>query len=158
MLRKEFLEKISLPPEVMKLQLPPLRSRREDIDIFAEYFLKKHALAMGKSVESYHPDTLEKLRHCSWPGNIRELENVIERAIVLSTNRIITPDLLPPLDSSGSIQEVPMGISLEEATSIFKKQYIEKTLKTTQKNQTKAAKILHINRSYLNRLVKEFKL
>lgn len=153
-----FREDLFYRLKVMKLQLPPLRDRMEDMPLFAEYFLKKHALAMGKFIESCHPETLERLQRYSWPGNIRELENVIERAIVLAADHVITPDLLPPLDASGNVQEVTVGKSLEEATNLFKQQYIDKTLKMTRYNQTQAAKVLEINRSYLNRLVKDLDL
>jgi len=153
-----FREDLFYRLKVMELQLPALRDHMEDIQIFADYFLKKHALSMGKFLESYHPETIERLKHYSWPGNIRELENVIERAVVLATDQLITPDLLPPLDTSGNVQEVTLGKSLEEATNLFKQQYIDKTLMMTRNNQTQAAKILKINRSYLNRLVKEFDL
>ena len=153
-----FREDLFYRLKVMKLELPPLRDRMDDLHVFAEYFLKKHARSMGKSVSSYHPETLEQLQSYSWPGNIRELENVIERAVVLAADHIITPDLLPPLDTGSHSREIVVGKSLEDAASIFKQQYIEKTLKITQYNQTQAAKILKINRSYLNRLVKEYDL
>jgi len=150
-----FREDLFYRLNVVKILLPPLRERKEDIPVLAEHFLKKHNQAMQKRMKTFAPGTLERIMSYSWPGNIRELENVIERAVVLATGDTLNSDLLPPLVDDASPGEINVGVPLEKAQMDFKKQYIIKTLQFTDNNQTKAAEILKIQRTYLNRLIKE---
>jgi len=152
----QFREDLYYRLNVMKICLPPLRERPEDIPIFVEYFLKKYNQAMGKNITNITIDTMNTLKNHSWHGNIRELENAIERAVVLASERELTPDLLPALIEGKSAEEIEIGTSLEEALLKFKRQFITKTLAFTNSNQTKAAELLKIQRTYLNRLIKEF--
>jgi len=153
-----FREDLFYRLNVVALQLPSLRERPEDIPIFAEHFLKKHCQAMQKNDLTLSADALSRLKAYHWPGNIRELENVIERAVVLATGKAITPDLLPALTSGEEVEAVLVGLPLEEALLKFKKQFIARTLRSTNNNQTRAAEILKIQRTYLNRLIKELEL
>lgn len=150
-----FREDLYYRLNVVSLHLPTLRERVMDIGLLADQFLKRHSQRMQKNVVRITPDTMEVLKSYSWPGNIRELENVIERAVVMASGKELTPDLLPPLVEGQSPQEIGIGTSLEEAQSRFKKQFIAKTLRFTNKSQTQAAKLLKIQRTYLNRLIKE---
>jgi two-component system, NtrC family, response regulator AtoC len=143
---------------VVNLKLPSLRSRKEDIQSFSEFFLQKHNRAMGKNLKGFSPDFLDLLLRYNWPGNIRELENVIERAVVLANGPEITTNLLPAFSSTDSLQEAEFGPSLEKAINDFKKSFISKTLKGAENNQTKAAKVLNIQRTYLNKLIKDLKI
>ena len=111
---------------------------------------------MGKNITNITSDTMNILKNHPWHGNIRELENAIERAVVLASERELTPDLLPALIEGKSAEEIEIGTSLEEALLKFKRQFITKTLAFTNSNQTKAAELLKIQRTYLNRLIKEF--
>src|SRR5207245_2193154 len=70
---------------VIPISVPGLRERREDIELLANHFLKKYAAAAGKSIVTIHPDSLSKLQTFHWPGNVRQLENTIERAVALET-------------------------------------------------------------------------
>ncbi|MBE3589166.1 MAG: sigma 54-interacting transcriptional regulator, partial [Thermoanaerobacteraceae bacterium] len=81
---------------VMVIQLPPLRERKADIRELATYFLKRISGRLGKGVEGFAPETLDLFLNYHWPGNIRELQNVVERAVNLATGPVITTDLLPP--------------------------------------------------------------
>lgn len=110
---------------------------------------------MGKNISRISADAMKILKSHSWNGNIRELENVIERAVVLASNNEITPDLLPPLAKKKAADDIGIGIPLEEALLKFKAKFIANTLKLTNNNQTKAAELLQIQRTYLNRLIKE---
>lgn len=150
-----FREDLFYRLNVMLLKLPSLRERSEDIPEFANYFLKKHSRAMQKNPEVIEPDALEILQSYSWPGNIRELENVIERAVVLATGKALSADLLPLFTPHNHVNEIAVGLPLDEAIAKFKKQFITHTLHSTQNNQTKAAEILKIQRTYLNRLIRE---
>src|SRR5438874_4659880 len=92
-----FLEDLFYRLDVIPLVLPPLRERREDIPVLVEHFLRKHAQRSGRRVEQIRPDALERLLAYDWPGNIRELENTIERAVVLSSGPVIeTRDINMP--------------------------------------------------------------
>jgi len=153
-----FREDLYYRLNVVKIHLPALRERPGDIPIFAEYFLKKHCRTMGKNISKISFDVMEILKSHTWQGNIRELENVIERAVVLASNHEITPDLLPPLAHKKAGEDIEIGIPLEDALVKFKTKFISNTLKLTNNNQTKAAELLQIQRTYLNRLIKELKI
>jgi DNA-binding NtrC family response regulator len=153
-----FREDLFYRFNVVSLVLPPLRERPMEIAPLAEHFLKKFGCRMRKPAASFTPECLEKIRQYHWPGNIRELENAIERALVLASGPEISVDLLPTQLSSISDEVDGIGIPLEKALLQFKKQFIRKTLESTDWNQSKAAKILDIQRTYLSRLIKELNL
>lgn len=143
---------------VVTIYLPPLIQRREDIPILANYFLKRYNRVDGKRVKTISREALDLLMDYEWPGNVRELENVIERAVVLTDNDIILPEdiLLRPCKRGSDSEAVssPRSISLVEG----EKTLIQKALKTTYWNQTKAAKLLGIHRNTLRRKIKYLKI
>jgi len=155
---QKFREDLFYRLNVVKIKLPPLRERVDDIPVFAEYFLQKHNQNMGKHITGFTPDTLTKLQQYAWPGNIRELENVIERAVVLAKDQEITTGVLPSFTEQKAAGDTEIGTPLEQAILNFKKQFITRTLNSTNNNQTEAAKLLDIQRTYLNRLIKELKI
>jgi DNA-binding NtrC family response regulator len=144
---------------VVSLTLPPLRERAEDILLLAQHFLERFNQQMRKRT-TFSPATLGMLQKHTWPGNVRELQNVIERAVVLAIGAELAPDLLPPQmhEASQSPENITAGLPLDEAVLKFKKQFIAKTLASTGGNQSKAADILQIQRTYLSKLVKELGL
>src|SRR4029077_15675342 len=91
-----FREALFYRINVIPISLPPLRERREDIPFLAEHFLAKYNEQMGKQVSGLSHEVLELLQRHDWPGNIRELENVIERAVALESTPAILADSLPP--------------------------------------------------------------
>jgi transcriptional regulator with PAS, ATPase and Fis domain len=137
----EFREDLFYRLNVFPINIPPLRERKEDIPLLIKYFMKKYNSKIGKSVEIVSKEVIQKLTDYSWPGNIRELENVIERAIVLSTNnKLIIGDWLKQ-DLVSKDKEI---LSLEQ----LEKQHIEKVLQLTNgrvSGDKGAAKILNIN-------------
>ncbi len=139
---------------VINIELPSLRDRPEDIPDLVNYFVKKHNMNMSKPLKKLDKELMSHLKGYSWPGNIRQLENSIERAIVLAESDELTIDLFP-FESSDSAIEVNVGASLKEANDAFRQSFITNTLKSTGGNRTKAAKILDVQRSYLSRLIKE---
>ena len=138
---------------VIKITLPPLREKLGDISDLLTYFLKKHS-PEDQPVKKPGRGLIAHLRSYSWPGNIRELENSVERAIVLTDEVELSPEAFPFEISQAPI-ELNVGSTLKEASDSFRTTFISNTLKSTGGNRTKAAKILDVQRSYLSRLLKE---
>jgi two-component system, NtrC family, response regulator AtoC len=129
---------------VVPIHLPPLRERHEDIIPLAEYFLEKMCLDNNKPKKQFTPEAKKKLLAYSWPGNIRELANIIERAVVLDASSQISIEHLH-LDNALPLQntqsDLPIGITLQE----LEKRLIIETLQHHQNNRTKAAETLGIS-------------
>jgi len=149
-----FREDLLYRLNVFVIELPALRERSEDIPILADYFLHRHAGMLKKKITGFTREAMNILQNYPWPGNIRELENAVERAVVLASNDSISADLLPD-PGNRQTGTIAIGASLDEAVSAFKRRFIAETLAFTGNNQTKAAKILDIQRTYLNRLIKD---
>jgi Nif-specific regulatory protein len=99
---------------------------------------------------------MEKMVQYDWPGNIRELRNAIERAVVMGNGKEIVPDDLPIVSNRNSYPGLQVGLTLEEATNQFKKEFILLNLKHSAGNRSKAAKTMAIQRTYLSRLISKF--
>jgi len=155
---KKFREDLFFRLNVISVTVPPLRNRKEDIPALANHFLQKLNQEMQKRVSSIEPATLDMFLTYHWPGNIRELQNVLERAVVLSPGKTITVDLVLPQMGQKGKEEISPGIQLEDAVKKFKKEFICKTLTMSKNNQSQAARILGIQRTYLNRLIKELEI
>ncbi|MBC8284793.1 MAG: sigma-54-dependent Fis family transcriptional regulator [Nitrospinae bacterium] len=141
---------------VIKITLPPLREKIEDLPDLVSFFMKKHTPS-NQPIKKLSKNLIPHLMSYSWPGNIRELENSVERAIVLSDEEELTPEAFP-FETSQLPIELNVGSTLKEAGDSFRKTFITNTLKSTSGNRTKAAKILDVQRSYLSRLIKELEI
>lgn len=153
-----FREDLYYRLNVLTIRIPPLRERKEDIPQLIDFFLQKYTENLKKSQMHISSETMKILMNYSWPGNVRELENTIERAVVLTSTEEISADLFSNLTSKTLKEEIPAGVSLDQAIVTFKKLFLTKTLKLTEYNQTKAAQILNIQRTYLNRLIKDLNI
>jgi two-component system response regulator PilR (NtrC family) len=146
-LREDLFYRLNVIP----IQLPPLRDRREDIPLLVAHFIQKVGAAQGKAVRSVSPAALAILEGHPWPGNIRELENVIERAMVLGSGPVIDVDVLPPnLRQPGAAESVPVhlpaaGLDLEATMARIEQRYIEMALERTSGVQTRAAELLKVS-------------
>jgi formate hydrogenlyase transcriptional activator len=112
--QREFRADLYYRLNVFPITIPPLRERREDIPVLTNYFVAKYAQAMNKRIEKVPPEVIEALLRYPWPGNIRELQNFIERAVILSDGRILEPPLTElhlPLGNRDSGK----GLTLEAA-------------------------------------------
>ena len=141
--------------------VPPLRDRREDIPLLANHFLKKYVENTTKSINAISADTLRLLMQYDFPGNVRELENIIERAVLLETTELLQPSSLPSQILS-MISSQPISLS-PDSTEILPFEEVERqtlahALKVMNNNVTKAAEALKIDRSTLYRKVKLYKL
>jgi transcriptional regulator with PAS, ATPase and Fis domain len=156
----KFREDLYYRLNVVALTLPPLRERKEDLDDIADYFLRRFAHEMKKPVTGFADDVQDAFRNYSWPGNIRELSNVIERAVALSDAEILTRlDLPPAIVEPGPVPS-PSGpaevIPYQEAVERAKQEVIRAALEATKGNQSRAAEMLGVERTYLSRLMKQF--
>ena len=144
----------------MPIYIPPLRNRKDDIQELAHFFLKKFSKEVKKPFLGFSPDAEKLINAYSWPGNIRELENAVERACVLGKPPYIEEkDLLLKFESSSFEPEVNYSNpDSKSAVNDFKKSFIVKILNEHKWNQTAAAEKLGIQRTYLSRLIKELEI
>lgn len=153
----EFREDLYYRLKVIELVMPPLRERKEDIKLLCEYFLKKYD--KNETGFTISDEALAILEEYDWPGNIRELENVIQRGIVLSKNDIIERSDLPPEIEENTSEEtqVASGKSLTEAETEFRRMYIIRALRQTN-SKAEAAQLLGINRTHFYKLLSQLEI
>ncbi|MCR5725405.1 MAG: sigma-54 dependent transcriptional regulator [Treponema sp.] len=140
---------------VIHLEVPPLRARKDDIPLLLNAFLEKFSTENGKHVTGFDQRSRAALYKYDWPGNIRELENCVESAVVMAGGSEITLEDLPPSVSKATQSEsisIPMGITLEEAERIL----IEENLAANKGNKSKTADVLGIGRKTLHRKLSEY--
>ena len=147
---------------VIQLHLPPLRARREDIPLLVEHFVQKHAAALGRTLAGIEPDALAALVDYDYPGNVRELENLIERAVTLEPGDRITRASLPELakraqpgrpERAGAFPDE--GLDLEQLVADYERDLIGKALDHANGVRKSAAQLLGISfRSLRYRLAK----
>ncbi len=156
---KQFREDLYYRLNVVNIHLPALRERRDDIPRLVEHFIRKYGKEAGKAIESASPEALSMLQGYSWPGNIRELENCIERAVILCHGATILPKHLlfsdeeAPADKPSS----PTFDGLRPLRDI-ERDYIRYALGECENNQSKAASILGIDRKTLRNKIREYEL
>ena len=148
---------------VISIHLPPLRDRPEDIPVLVEHFLKKHAKRLGMPEKRLPAEVLKLLVEYPWPGNARELENCLERALVLSEGDAIQLGALPPYIASSNIARQEFAalgdatsLSIKERTAHLEIDLITKALAQTNGNKTQAAKVLEISHRTLLYKLKEY--
>ncbi|UCG13719.1 MAG: sigma-54-dependent Fis family transcriptional regulator, partial [Deltaproteobacteria bacterium] len=138
---------------VIPIQLPPFRERKGDVGLLAQYFLDRYNRQLKRGIRGFTSRALETLERYHWPGNIRELENLIERLVVLARdNELISSEDLPLeilLDSNATSEPPALKDGLLQARNNFERQCILKALKKAKWNQSEAARILRIHRNTL---------
>ena len=161
-----FREDLYYRINVIPISLPPLRERREDIPLLADHFLAKYSEQMGKSITGIAHSALELLLLHDWPGNIRELENVIERAVALEATPAVLPESLPPAlrggaaprNGTGSDALPAGGFDLEAHVKEIERDYIAQALKRAGGVQVKAAELLGMSFRSFRYYVKKYNL
>lgn len=157
---KTFRKDLFYRLNVIKIDLPPLRQRKDDIPLLVKHFIEVYGRENGREVEGVSEDVYEILDAHDWPGNVRELENLIERAVVFSRSKIITRESLPPLllarDASpdGRLGTPEESLDLKERTQTFQKKIILTALKKTRGVQKQAAGLLGVKPTTLNEMIK----
>ncbi len=171
---KSFREDLYYRLKVITISLPPLRMRKEDIPLLSKHFLVKHSKGLRSEAISFPDESMKRLIDYHWPGNIRELENVIKRAVILAKGNIISPDLLfegieKPVSQKGNdsarLFSYLNHYILENEGEIYKlaieefeKDLIQWALTKANGNQLQAAKLLGISRVMLHERTEKFKL
>jgi two-component system, NtrC family, response regulator PilR len=161
-----FREDLFYRINVIPIALPPLRERREDIPLLADHFLAKYNELMGKEITGIARPALELLQQHDWPGNIRELENVMERAIALERTPTILPDSLPPSIRTAGPKTVPpvsdtlpeTGFDLEAHVKEIERGYIAQALEQAGGVQVKAAELVGMSFRSFRYYVKKYNL
>jgi DNA-binding NtrC family response regulator len=159
-----FREDLFYRLNVVSIELPPLRERKDDIPLLVQHFLAKYGHDNRKEGLELAPEALELLSQFDWPGNVRELENVVERAVVLTSGPRIGADLIPdyvrrsPRFAAPSFVMPPEGISFKEVITDFEKRLIESTLEAAGGVQKRAAELLHIKPTTLNEMIKRYEI
>jgi len=166
--RGDFREDLYHRVNVVNIHIPPLRERPGDIPLLAEHFLKRYSSENEKPVEGISDDAMAKLSAFQWSGNVRELENAIERAVVLTRGTVLEPEDFPP-DVSGVEAQAPQSpfefrsdgrtvTPLKKALEGPEREIIEATLASVNWNRQKAAKLLDINRTTLFNKMRKYGL
>ncbi len=168
----EFREDLYYRLNVVHVELPPLRERPSDIPLLVEHFMKQFNEKLGRSITGFDEEALDKLLRHDWPGNIRELENVIERCMIFAEDGTVGAQSLPPdMRTAGTGTTVPWTASLaskpgetglkeavREATSKVEREFIARALERTGGNVTHTARLLKISRKSLQNKMKELGL
>jgi DNA-binding NtrC family response regulator len=160
-----FREDLYYRLNVVKIDLPPLRDRQEDIPLLATHFTQKYA-NQGETPKQISPEAMEVLLNYRWPGNVRELENAIERACVTSRDNVIQVDNLPPEVVAPPAAKLPFHIDLDRplpellrsAVATIEQQYLRKALKKARGSVGRCAKICGLSRRSVTYKIAEYKL
>ncbi len=174
--KKKFREDLFFRLNVVRIELPPLRERKSDIALLAEYFLNLFSVEMGVERKSLAKTSLKSMESYTWPGNVRELENILRRAVLLSPNIMLSPDdlrLPQKRKNKNSLEDMIMERLVEfmEKTPdkgtqelydtiipFMERPLIKLVLKKTRANQVHAAQLLGINRNTLRKKIKELNI
>jgi DNA-binding NtrC family response regulator len=153
--RQDLFYRISVVP----IHLPPLRERVADVPLLAQHFLKRFSQENQKTVDEIDDATMTILQSHAWPGNIRELENVVERGVILARGEVLMPGDLPPeLTKSAPAPTGSRTLPLKRALEIPEREIIERTLRGQNWNRQKTAQALDINRTTLFNKMRKYGL
>jgi two-component system response regulator PilR (NtrC family) len=151
-----FREDLFYRLNVIEVKMPPLRERKADLRALAQHFLEKYSRASGKGIQKISAYAIDLLNKYDFPGNVRELENLIERSVALSTTNILLPDSLAlsihkrrwiegVKGKRFDLNEVAGGVDLDQNLAEIERAYLTKALECTGNNKQKAAELLHIS-------------
>ncbi len=154
--REDFYYRIN----VVAMNIPPLRERREDIPLLAEYFSGRFAVENRKNIRGISPEAMKRLVAYDFPGNVRELENIMERAVVISRNRVIAARDLPFTDTvgAGPAEEPCFQGTLHEAVESLERRMVGNALEKAGFNQSRAARMLGLSERMLRYKLKKYGL
>jgi two-component system, NtrC family, response regulator PilR len=158
-----FREDLYYRVSVIPIQVPPLRERREDVEMLAVHFLKKYSAAAQKSILRVSVQSLAELRQCGWPGNVRELENAIERAVALETGTELQVDLAAErpsvragVSANGNTNVPSDGLDFDKYVEDIERSLITSALEQSGGVQTRAAELLKVSYRSFRHLLKKY--
>ncbi len=160
----EFREDLFYRLNVVRLDMPPLRERREDIPILAAHFLERYASENNKPFKGFSPEAIDYLTAYEWPGNVRQLQNVIERCVVLASGEVIGVEDLPleikdeESQYKSAVDLLPVRINLNETLEKIELALVRRALARSNFVQVKAAEMLGLSKSLLQYKLKKYKL
>ena len=161
---KKFRQDLFFRLNVIKIELPPLKDRKEDIPLLVKHFLDLYSEENKKEISGITEDVMEVLEGHEWPGNIRELENIIERAVVFTKTKLITRESLPSFLYSSqekqltALSSAPNFRTLREQTHLLQRKWILEALKKTSGVQKEAAQLLGVKPTTLNEMIKRLSI
>jgi two-component system response regulator PilR (NtrC family) len=154
-MENRFREDLYFRINVIKISMPPLREREGDLPLLSQFFLEKYSQEFGKDVKKISAYAMDILSQYSFPGNVRELENIIERSVTLETSNIVLPESLTlshfqkdkykPNENRRLTDLTPEGINLNEVIQRIEKEYIQKAITMSNGSKQKAAELLGIS-------------
>ncbi|RLB39315.1 MAG: sigma-54-dependent Fis family transcriptional regulator, partial [Deltaproteobacteria bacterium] len=152
-LEGKFREDLYFRLNVIHIEIPPLRERTGDIPLLAQHFLEKYSKEQGKEIRKISAYAMDILQQYPFPGNVRELENIIERSVALETSNIVLPESLTLSNlQQGRISQNrrrtdigPEGINLEEVLAEIEKEYIMRALELSRGSRERAAELLGLS-------------
>jgi len=161
----EFRSDLYYRINVVRIHLPPLRHRREEVPLLARHFIEAYNEALGMEIEGLQPEALKRMQGYSWPGNVREVENVVERAMVLATGSSIELDDLPEIvrdpESMVRISSDTLSsdeLSVKKRSAELEKHLISRALEVTEGNRTRAAELLDLSYRALLYKIRDYEL
>ena len=149
-----FREDLYYRLNIINLQVPPLRERIEDLPLLVQHFLDRYNLKLGKNVRKINSSVMQRFIAYSWPGNIRELENTIERAVVMASETVITEEDTVLSESTIQRDTIQAGMTLEQLS----KHLLNQTLKAVKGNKTKASEMMGVSLRWIHYKMKQWKL
>jgi Nif-specific regulatory protein len=155
---RDFREDLYYRLNVVSIEVPPLRERREDLPLLAMYFVAKYGAKCNRNVKGISPEARERLLRYDWPGNVRELENAIERAIVLGSSDTIHPEDLPESVLEAEAVTGALATKYHETILQAKKRLIVSAYKKAEGNHVAAARLMGVHPKYLHRLIRNLNL
>jgi transcriptional regulator with PAS, ATPase and Fis domain len=155
-----FREDLYYRLNVVTITVPPLRERKEDLSPLVDHFMRRFAIENGKDIQGISPESRDLLLKYDYPGNVRELENIMERAVVICRGAIISTRDLPFSDLSlhSEAREILEQGTLKESLEALERQLIQRAMETTANHQTKAANLLGISERMLRYKLKKHRL
>ncbi|MCD6400017.1 sigma-54-dependent Fis family transcriptional regulator [candidate division WOR-3 bacterium] len=156
---EKFREDLYYRLSVFPINLSPLREKKSDIDLLANFFLKKYSVLLNKKIKGIDSKALKKLKEYNWPGNVRELENIIERSIILSEDDLITEkDIIILKEEKPTSLPLDLKVAGDIGRRKSEVEVIKKALRISNNNKVKAAKLLNVSYKTLYNKIKEYEI
>jgi DNA-binding NtrC family response regulator len=153
-----FREDLYYRLNVVQIRMPALRERKEDIPLLADHFLGLFRKERGPAPVRFTREALDRMQAYNWPGNVREMKNAIERAVVMGSSAEITVEDLPAFTRQTSPSDGHVERSFKEAVDAFKRDFLSLHLRHSGGNRSLAARNLGLQRTYLSRLIAKYGL